>query len=301
MCVAFRFQNEMLELDLHALTDNLTKINTCIGSILDTFLQEVQEQRFATTTFPASHMLIALRRLEWLKPILEYRIEQMVEVWNGCETFSKAILRQCRQNVKCLGRKDWSSVLVMLENLCSQHEDAYKLWEAIRREATEECCYMIHPNLLLPCHEDVFCGLAIDLISDLSTAVIKHDELDVLFKTFMELAVKASAAVHNSVDMDKLTLASNCWKMYSLESRTMIKDQPEGTRCILTYVAPEIDPKPVIVDDLTIKDPQLRSIVHTQFYLCRQVIYGTLEPLSCKLLHFLIPRLFSYFFVWSQL
>lgn len=279
----------MVEMDVHRLCEALVKISNGAGEILDSFLQEAHELS-SIVAIPTPQMLVALRRIDWLKPILEHRIEDMAKNWKGDSICVTEILRQCSRNVQQMGRKDWPHLLDIFERLSTQSHDLKLIWEALRREAMEEYCYKVHSNLLLPCHEFIYCGLAVDVIFDLSLAVAKHEwhfggrgQLDDLLKAFMEIASKASACIQNPSDVNKLALECNCWKTYALENRAMVKDQMKGTMCVLTYVRGEekvedgCEPEPVILDDLKMDDEVLKSIIHTDFYLSRQVIFGKSE------------------------
>ncbi|KAG7349165.1 hypothetical protein IV203_011762 [Nitzschia inconspicua] len=276
--------NEMADVDIHALCELLMKVEEQVSEVVDAFFQDMKE-RGSSEKIPSSQLLIALRRIHWLKPILEHKASNMVGKW-GNDASWQHVLNHCMGSVKLLGRKDWPEILNLLEDFSNQGEALKLLWDSVRREIIDEMCYKIHPHLKLPCSEDVFCSLAINLIYDLSLSVAKNEwrwgraqRLDFLFEAFMQLAARATADIRHPVDVSKLTLAHNCWKRYSLENRSMLKDQPEGTRCILTRRVGEEgdlgndDPEPLVVLDEMIGNPKLLSVVHLDFYLCRQVIF----------------------------
>jgi hypothetical protein len=279
-------QNEMVDVDLYALSELLLKINNGLSEIIDAFLGDIHEQR-STLKIPCHHVLVALRRIHWLKPILQHKAEALERKWDN-DTHLLKVLNHCAENIKLFGRKDWPEMFDLFDVLSTGDDNVKQLRDALRREATEEICYKIHPFLTLPCDEDAYCGVAVDLISDLALAAAKYEwswggpkPIDSLFETFMNIASKASIEVREPSDMSKLTFPRTCFKRYQLENRAVLMDQPDGTRCILTYYGGKgsdvEDPEPVVVDDATFWDPKIKDILHSDFYLSRQVIFGKLK------------------------
>lgn len=277
----------MTDADINAICQLLGRINDRIGILVDDFLECDGEQGKT----PGPHVFVALRRIHWLKPILEHKAESMVGRYRGNLPLQN-VLDQCHGTIKLLGRGDWPEILTLLDSLSIRNNEAKRTWDVLRREVVEEVCYKIHAHLKLPCNEDVFCCVATELIFDLSVAVAKQEwkwgkarNPEALLESFLEIASKAAAAIRQPADIRTLTLGQNCWKYFALENRSMLKDQPEGTRCLLTYIGGEekyfdAEPEPMVVVEEATHDMELKNVVHIEFYLSRQVIFGKLNVRS---------------------
>ena len=283
-------------MELYDFTYFLLNIRCGLGDILDKFVEHLKASTQTIDTIPYAVQISALRRLDFLKPYLLRKIENM-EQYSLCP---QAVFQQCRENV---AKFEWNSWPVLIDLLETKRDlvdpKGHNMRDKLRAEITVEICYHVSNDLVFPCNEDTWCGLAATLTQDLCVLIAKkewdysgNEGPNRLGELIMQRASAAAAKIHSPESPDRLLLSRDCWKRYSLENRAAIKDDAEevyegekkvtrrtinGTKCLLVFpayaeVPEEFPPEPVLVNESTLVDP-LVSKLHKNWYLSRQIIY----------------------------
>mmetsp|Transcript_2132 Transcript_2132/g.3842 ORF Transcript_2132/g.3842 Transcript_2132/m.3842 type:complete len:568 (+) Transcript_2132:291-1994(+) len=260
--------------DIQELVMSLEDIRFQLAGVVDSFVENVKSSS-PNMEGPLARQIIALRRLNWLKPSLLTKIQSF--------GFDDPMVRQCREEVSKLDWASWPELIDMLEqNHTLVDGMGFNVREKFRAEVTEEICYGINRYLVFPCSSDTWCGMAAGLIEDLCSAVAKEHwdyskdgPSSMLCKVLMQKAMEANDAIYSPMtqeSLEKLSFSPNCWKRYCLTNRQVIKNAPDGTKCVLAVVGSTSYPEPVVLDELT-DIANLSSRLHKKWYLCRQVIY----------------------------
>ena len=101
-------------LDLYLLSEFLEGIRAKLAEIVDAFIGEMQSSTNAVSV-PYAQQIIALRRLNWLKPFFLKKIESFKKRTIFTSPAKKPVLRQCAANVQELDWESWGTLMDLLE------------------------------------------------------------------------------------------------------------------------------------------------------------------------------------------
>ncbi|KAL3910313.1 MAG: hypothetical protein SGILL_007741, partial [Bacillariaceae sp.] len=274
-------------MDMHTLTDLLVKIRDEVASRLDSFIQDINDGN-PDAKVPSGSDIVALRRLNWLKPVLIEKIEFMKEHKVEFNCFLEAALNQCKEHTEKLEWSSWPLLFQLLrENTDLLDQEGQNLLKKLQVEAIEEVSFELSTSLLFPFREDTWCGVARALMQDLCVAVAKEKWNDSINKkenesrlmvAFTTLASNAVHEILSTTNVDSLSLSRDCWKRYNLCSAETLKDQPRKTEYVMAYNdnltvdTGNIVPTPLVSNGYAPKEPILRRL-HVNWYICRQVLF----------------------------
>ena len=290
------------EMDLYLLSEFLESIRSELARIMDTFVTELQSSLEGVHVPPAQQM-IALRRLNWLKPYFLKIIESFEKSSKSYADYHlTSVLQQCAVNARSL---DWASWPIFMD-LLDKHPNlldnkGINVRSKFRQEVTEEICYGVSSKLFCPCNEAVWCGVATSLIHDLCFAIARdrwdhgrnHGRTEPskkLSEVLMQKAVQASNAVQNPENLAVLEFDTDIWKRYSLNNRAEISNQPRGTKCVMT-LADDITlpgdtlPAPTVLkEDSASAQKHIFGMIHKPWYLIRQILFVVDTFAKCYLM-----------------
>ena len=278
-------------MDLYLLSEFLEKIRCSLARIIDEFIQQLQSSSEGVRV-PYAQQIIALRRLNWLKPFFLKKIESLrKKVSSSADTnspvtaFYTSMLQQCAVNAKCLDWASWPILMDMLEkhpNLTDGR--GINVRTKFPEEVTEDICYGISSSLLCPCNESIWCGVACTLIHDLCY-IIARDQWDNskinqqtnLAESVIQKAVQASEAITDPKSFSILSFDTNIWKRYALCNRGGISKEPRGTKCVMILPddcqGPQKRfPAPFILPGNSADQTHILKSIHKSWYLVRQIL-----------------------------
>jgi len=280
------------EMDLYQLSEFLEGIREKLAKVMDTFIRELQSSSKGVHV-PNVQQMIALRRLNWLKPFFVEKIESFkkkIEKSRNTDisSCSTLVIQQCTDNAK---RLDWASWPILLDLLHKNpnlvDDKCINVRSKFRDEVTEDICYGVSSSLFCPCHEAIWCDVTANLIHELCFSIARNrwDYKKVktssrLSEILVQKAIEASKAIQNPDNLDALKFDTAVWKRYSLKGGNELSKQSRGTKCLLTMASdcsnPENKPPaPIILTDDS-SDMGQRNIfemIHTPWYLSRQIIF----------------------------
>jgi hypothetical protein len=278
-------------MDLYLLSEFLEKIRSDLARIVDTFVQAMQSSSEGIQV-PYAQQIIALRRLNWLKPFFLKKIESLKKKeeasnQSALTAVRMSILQHCSTNAKCLEWPSWPLLMDLLEKHPSLVDGKHiNVRSKFREEATEDICYGVSSSLFCPCNETIWCDVASTLTHDLcyiiardrwNFSTVKHSMN--LSEALIQEAVKASEAIRSPRDINKLNFDTNVWKRYVLNNRGAIAKAPRGTKCVMTLAndckGPEKRlPAPIVLGGNSAGNQRdILPIIHKPWYLVRQILF----------------------------
>jgi hypothetical protein len=288
--------------EMYSLTELMVDIHDKVAARLSSFTRDLCKGN-RLVHVPDARQIVALRRLDWLKPFLTQKIDFMQKHMTTVPSFGfPAALNQCKDNADKMAWSSWPVLIQALEsNQNLVDRDRRSFLAILRKEATEEICFELSSSLLFPCSEDTWCGVARELTQDLCLAVVKErwkceeaGNRSNLLAEFVSLASKAAAAICSPENIHQLTFSRDCWKRYSFHGTGMLKDHPQEACCIFTHSAfsfvdgKDHIPEAVVVNECTSKEVVTRRL-HKDWYLCRQVLC-VVDPFAKKYLDAAISK-----------
>ncbi|MGK3733770.1 MAG: hypothetical protein ACI8RD_000016 [Bacillariaceae sp.] len=278
-------------MDLYQLSEFLEGIREKLAKIMDTFISELQSSSEGVH-IPYAQQMIALRRLNWLKPFFEKKIESIKKKIEksrrtdiSCLTL---VLQQCTENAKCLDWTSWPILLDLLDKFPNLVDNkGVNVRSKFGEEVTEDISYGVSSSLFCPCHEAIWCGVAATLIRDLCYLVARNlwdygkvQPSTRLSETLVQKASEASKAIQDPENLDALKFDTDVWKRYLLKNHAGLSEQSRGTKCVLTMADdcsnPENkSPAPIIWrnDSSVMGQRNVLETIHKPWYLIRQIIF----------------------------
>ena len=273
-------------LDLYLLSEFLEGIRAKLAEIVDAFIKEIQSSTNAVSV-PYAQQIIALRRLNWLKPFFLKKIESFQKRTIVTSPAEKPVLRQCAANVQKLDWKSWGTLMDLLEkhpNLVDGK--GLNVRSKFRAEVTEDICYGASSSLICPCNEEVWCDAATTLTHDLCFIIARdrwnHETRSCpsdLHEAIVKRVVKASKEIRSEQSVEALRFDTDIWKRYVLNNRGSIAKESRGTSCLLVLAddckGPEKRlPVPyVLKGNLSMSAARVQGRIHKPWYLARQVLF----------------------------
>lgn len=278
-------------MDLYLLSEFLEKIRSNLAGVADTFIQEVQSSSKGIFV-PYAQQIIALRRLNWLYPFFQKKIQFFKNraknaVRHAAISFEIPMLEQCKSNANALQWKSWPILMDLLEeypNLVDAR--GVNIRSRFREEVTEDICYSVSSSLFCPCNEAVWCDVASTLIHDLCFAIAR-DRWDysmpksssILSRAILQKTMKAAEIIRNPKTVEVLEFDADVWKRYALNNRADISKEPRKTKCFLKLASdckgPEKRlPAPHILrGKLPPNQTNILKTIHKPWYLTRQILF----------------------------
>jgi hypothetical protein len=280
-------------LDLYLLSEFLEKIRGNLAMVVDTFIRELQSSSEGIRV-PYVQQIIALRRLNWLKPFFLQKIESLQKKVDNSKKIDATaaqipILRQCAANTKSLDWASWPILMDLLDkypNLADRR--GINVRTKFREEVTEDICYGVSSHLFCPCNETIWCDVASMLTHNLCYIVARDRWNYSKTKTptnpseaLVQKALEASEAIRNPKSINILDFDTGIWKRYALNNREGIAKEPRGTKCLMTLAndcqGPEKRlPAPFILrGDSAMDQTHILKNIHKPWYLVRQILFLT--------------------------
>lgn len=272
-------------LDLYLLSEFLEGIRAKLAEIVDKFMHELQSSANGMTV-PYAQQIIALRRLNWLKPFFLKKISSLEKRTFASSHAVKPSLQQCAANAVKLDWPSWATLMDLLEkNPKLVDATGINLRSKFRAEVTEDICYGTSSSLICPCNETVWCDTASTLTHDLCF-MIARDRWDHGNKThpsdlreaITKRTMKAAEEINRVESPETLRFDTDIWKRYALNNRGSIAKEPRGTTCLLLLAddcnGPEKRlPVPYIVQgNRSTISRGIRNRIHKPWYLVRQIL-----------------------------
>ena len=278
---------------LYRLSEFLEGIRSNLGETVETFIRAMQSSSSSEgIRIPFAQQIVALRRLNWMKPYFLNKIENIQKKVDNSRDFTIAacqncFLRQCTANAK---RLEWGSWPILMD-LLDKHSNlvdanGVNLRTKFQEEVTEDICYGVNTTLFCPCNESIWCGVAATLTHDLCYTIareswdFKKAQPSVnLSNALMQKAAEASEAIRNPKSIDDLKFDTHVCKRYALNNRGNITKEQRGTECVMTLPndckGPEIRlPAPVILRrNFRFELASILETIHKPWYLARQIIF----------------------------
>ena len=276
-------------IDLYFLSEFLEGIRSNLAGIADKFIQDQSSSE--AIDVPYAQQIIALRRLNWLKPFFLNKIQSFQKKLEDPKDTLRAsaenpMLQQCIENAKKLDWASWPLIMDLLDknpNLVDKR--GLNVRSKFHDEVTEDICYGICSTLFCPCNDSIWCDLASKLTHELCYGIARHawdhDKINSstnLCEALIQKALEASNAIR-SQEIEKLKFDTKAWMRYALNNRGGISKEPRGTKCVMTLADdckwPEKRlPKPVILrGNSAVEQMGISKIVHKPWYLVRQIIF----------------------------
>jgi hypothetical protein len=277
--------------ELYLLSEFLEKIRGNLARIVDTFIRELQSSSEGIR-LPYVQQIIALRRLNWLKPFFLKKIESLQKKVNNSKKIADTaaqipILRQCAANTKSLDWASWPILMDLLDKYPNLVDGkGIDVRSKFREEVTEDICYGVSSYLFCPCNESIWCDVASTLTHDLCYIIaqdrwnyskIKHSTD--LSEALVQKALEVSEAIRNPKSINTLNFDAGIWKRYALNNRGGIAKEPRGTTCLMTLAndcqGPEKRlPAPFILRGKSAMDQtHILKNIHKPWYLVRQILF----------------------------
>lgn len=276
---------------LYLLSEFLESIRANLARIVDTFIRELQVSS-ERVRVPYAQQIIALRRLNWLKPYFLKKIESMKKsisdsTPNAAFTAEIPLLRQCAVNAGDLEWSSWPILMDLLEQYPNLVDGmGINLRSKFRDEITEDVCYGISSSLFCPCHEAVWCDVASTLIHDLCSIIARDrwnysnlEHPSRLCEALVQKTMEAAGAIHSPKTMKGLSFDTSIWKRYALNNRGAIAKEARGTKCLMALAndckGPEKRlPVPYIIKSSLPTDQMgVLNTIHKPWYLVRQILF----------------------------
>lgn len=280
-------------MDLYLLSEFLEKIRGNLAMVVHTFIRKLQSSSEGIRV-PYVQQIIALRRLNWLKPFFLKKIESLQKkVDNSKKTDATAaqipVLRQCAANAKSLDWASWPILMDLLDKYPNLVDGrGIDVRSKFREEVTEDICYGVSSYLFCPCNETIWCDVASMLTLDLCYIIARDRWNYSKIKTptnpseaLVQKALEASKAIRNPKNINTLDFDTGIWKRYALNNRGGISKEPRGTKCLMTLAndcqGPEKRlPAPFILRGNSAMDQRhILKNIHKPWYLVRQILFVT--------------------------
>ena len=278
-------------MDLYMLSEFLEKIRVDLARIVETFVRKLQSSS-NDMRVPYAQQIIALRRLNWLKPFFLKKIEDLQKKVDKFKkkdvtAIQKPILLQCASNAERLDWRLWSTLMDLLD----KHPDlvderGINLRSKFREEVTEDICYGVSSTLFCPCNETIWSNIASRFTHDICYMIARNlwnnskvKNETTISEELVLLAVKASEGIRNPTDIDALSFDTGIWKRYALNNRGAIAKEPRGTKCLMILAndckGPEKRlPAPFILrNDSKMDQKNILKTIHKPWYLARQILF----------------------------
>lgn len=280
-------------IDLYLLSEFLENIRSNLAGIVDTFVRELQSSSEGIN-IPFAQQMIALRRLNWLKPFFQKKIESFEKRVNSSaksadSVFEIAMLRQCAANANDLEWPSWPILMDLLEkhpNLVDGK--GINVRSKFREEVTEDICYGVSSSFICPCNEAVWCDVASRLTHELCYMIArdhwdysKPESSSKLAEIMVQKAINAADAILNPTNIEVLKFDADVWLRYALNNRGAIMKAPREAKCFMGLAndckGPEKRlPAPYILrGKLPADQTNLLKIIHKPWYLVRQILFVT--------------------------
>jgi hypothetical protein len=168
--------------------------------------------------------------------------------------------------------KSWVAIFEKLEKQPRRlSNQTFLSFEALLHdELTEEVCFELRHKIVFPMDESTYCGVSRSLIVRLCRATALVDDASKLSDIFMDEARAAGQYIIHGSNQDDLTFDStNILQRYVLENAGTMKRLAPGRKIFLVHEDDEaLRPIPLPVDKVAQK-----ICLHTQWYLCRMVMF----------------------------
>ncbi len=279
--------------DLYLLSEFLEKIRSNLAEIVDTFVRELQTSSEGIN-IPFAQQMIALRRLNWLKPFFQKKIESFEKrVSSSAKTadsvFEIAMLRHCAANANDLEWPSWPILMDLLEkhpNLVDGK--GINVRSKFREEVTEDICYGVSSSFICPCNEAVWCDVASRLTRELCYMIARNhwdyskpESSSKLAEAMVQKTINAADEILNPTTIEVFKFDVDVWERYALNNRGSISKEPRGAKCFMGLAndckGPEKRlPAPYILrGKLPVDQTNLLKTIHKPWYLVRQILFVT--------------------------
>ena len=280
-------------MDLYLLSEFLEKIRSNVAEIVDNFVRESQSISEGIN-IPFAQQMIALRRLNWLKPFFQKKIESFekrvsTSAKSADIVFEIAMLRQCAANANDLEWPSWPILMDLLEkhpNLVDGK--AMNVRSKFREEVTEEICYGVSSSFICPCNEAVWCDVATRLTHELCYIIArnhwdysKSEKSSKLAEAMVQKTIDTADAILNPTTIEVLKFDVDVWERYALNNRGSISKEPREAKCFMGLAndckgpAKRLPAPYILRGKLPADQTNLLKTIHKPWYLVRQILFVT--------------------------
>lgn len=271
---------------LYHLLQLISDIHAHLSTMMDIFLQSLTSgipQNPAS--MPTAQQMVALRRLDWFAPLIREHLKELadhLQIRRPDHYINRILVDQCSAWINTVEWKSWGALFEALGGDPTLADSkGVSFMKSISDEAIEEVCYALRLKLVHPMDESTYCGVARSLICRLCQATARHTSAWVgsdadhtaLYKIFVVEANRAAESILKENKLDDLAIESkDILKRYVLEDSNLIKKlnkKRKGAKVLMVskgkdYIRPAA---------LPINRASGGFTLHTQWYLCRQVIF----------------------------